>query len=338
MWSSKLYRPYRDANGLFRIGARPRRHGFTLVELVVVIAIVAVLLILILPAMSRAHKRPRGACQTNLKQLGMIFKLYAGENPAEIWPRIHGDEWFGTSQAANCVGGHADADYSPDMRAIFPDYCVDVSILICPQTKEANRYFFDEEEYLNIVQDDGTGLCQYTGQITDGDASYTYLGYALDMTEDADGTIDSSVIGLPPGTPRNTQFAFTIAKIKQCGFGDKNADNDGPLDLDLNLSSFPGGSTAGIAGTSTVRRLREGIERFILTDLDNPGNDEYAQSRFPVLWDNVSADSANAASYNHVPAGSNTLYMDGHVLFNKYPGKFPANKSVTGLASLIGAQ
>ena len=27
--------------------------------------------------------------------------------------------------------------------------------------------------------------------------------------------------------------------------------------------------------------------------------------------------------FNHVPGGGNVLYMDGHVEFIKYPGKFP---------------
>jgi len=27
--------------------------------------------------------------------------------------------------------------------------------------------------------------------------------------------------------------------------------------------------------------------------------------------------------FNHIPGGANVLYMDGHVEFIKYPGKFP---------------
>ena len=32
--------------------------------------------------------------------------------------------------------------------------------------------------------------------------------------------------------------------------------------------------------------------------------------------------------FNHVPGGSNVLYMDGHVEFLRYPSKFPVIGSV----------
>ena len=30
--------------------------------------------------------------------------------------------------------------------------------------------------------------------------------------------------------------------------------------------------------------------------------------------------------FNHVPGGCNVLYLDGHVEFSKYPGKFPTSE------------
>ncbi len=73
----------------------------------------------------------------------------------------------------------------------------------------------------------------------------------------------------------------------------------------------------GVGSTDTVFRLREGIERALITDINSPGSSARAQSDIFVLWD---ITSTIAADYNHVPGGSNVMYLDGHVAFIRYPG------------------
>jgi prepilin-type N-terminal cleavage/methylation domain-containing protein len=59
----------------------PRKRGFTLVELLVVIGIIALLISILIPALYRAREASqRTVCLSNLKQLGTAMQLYANDN------------------------------------------------------------------------------------------------------------------------------------------------------------------------------------------------------------------------------------------------------------------
>ena len=76
----------------------------------------------------------------------------------------------------------------------------------------------------------------------------------------------------------------------------------------------------------TIYRLREGIERFMVTDINNPSSSTLAQSELVVMWD-ISVwptdPVAGTPSFNH-PPGGNILYMDGHVEFVRYRANSPS--------------
>jgi prepilin-type processing-associated H-X9-DG protein len=79
---------------------------------------------------------------------------------------------------------------------------------------------------------------------------------------------------------------------------------------------------SGSGGGDTCLKLREGVERFMITDINNPGASASAQSETAVMWDQQQGIQTNGdVKFSHVPGGANVLYMDGHVEFIKYPSQ-----------------
>ena len=80
-------------------------------------------------------------------------------------------------------------------------------------------------------------------------------------------------------------------------------------------------------GHTQAPRFREGIERFFVTDINNPAATAQGQASLAVMWDAI---APGARMFNHVPGGCNVLFFDGHVDFLRYNeswGIFPVNEA-----------
>jgi hypothetical protein len=67
--------------------------------------------------------------------------------------------------------------------------------------------------------------------------------------------------------------------------------------------------------------LQEGVERFLITDINNPAGAAQAQSTIPVTWEMPGPLR---------PDGGWVTYMDGHVEWVSYPSKFPMTVEFIG--------
>src|ERR1051325_8876298 len=69
--------------------ARKLRHGFTLVEIMIVVLIIGILLAIAIPNFVRARNTSRGkACQANLKQIDSATEQYLMDNRTTTYPAL----------------------------------------------------------------------------------------------------------------------------------------------------------------------------------------------------------------------------------------------------------
>ena len=161
-----------------------RRAGFTLIELMIVIAIIAILAAILFPVFNNARKKSlETQCVSNLRQLTTAMKMYATDNDDEIPYALYNDP-VRSAWADVIYQGYVNNDqiYNCPASSLKMDRLTGVSVT-------QSRFIREYEGYAGVGYSYGLNAMEPNASLTPPVTTGGPAGKRQGQIEDASGTI-----------------------------------------------------------------------------------------------------------------------------------------------------
>ena len=220
--------------------------GFTLLELLVVVAIIALLSAILFPVFSRVRENARRAtCQSNLKQLGLAITQYT-QDYDETFPMVNTNFWCDDSVALPACPAGSPAMIT--MQTNLTPYVKDSQIWKCPDTAGTRDWATNDygyAAYMGELEFDGLSYTDPGLVVTSSLSSLKSPSTLIMMTDVMTAVVNPGPLWASSSSDPSTWIEYSIHHTQQA-FGSGDGVMDPPNVMTTNQPNGLGNNGHGV--------------------------------------------------------------------------------------------